>query len=234
MNTVDAAPDPAAERISQHYGLPGLLARIDAGLGQLGVAPEALTLDHLAPVDEFHFRGPAATAELIALLDPQAGTHILDVGSGLGGPARRLAKATGCRVTGVDLSAEYCTVGNSLNQRLGLDSLVGLQTGDATDLSGFADATFDGAWTIHVGMNIADKQSFYTNVVRVLKPGARFVLFDVLNADNGEVHYPMPWAATPETSFLVTAEQLNAALRSAGLDVVEVRDDTEAGRAFVE
>ena len=182
--------------IKAHYASPGLYERILQGVEAIGKSPASVDLEDLAAVDEFHLRGPAATRELIEILDVGADSHVLDVGSGLGGPARRLATATGCRVTGVDLSEDYCAVGNKLTGWLGLSERVRLEPGDATRLERFAPSSFDAAWSIHVGMNVEDKGSLYASVAHVLKPGAPFVLFDILSAGAGEPTYPAPWAAT--------------------------------------
>lgn len=227
MNTMTA--------IAQHYESPDLITRIKDGLGKIGKTPEAVTLDDLAPVDEFHFRGSAATQALIDLLDPKPGMQVLDAGAGLGGPARRLAQARNCKVTGVDLSADYCATGAVLNDWLGLSDRVTLTQGDVTNLNGFTDGAFDAAWTIHVGMNVADKSAFYTEVARVLKPGARFVLYDVLAADSQpEIAYPAPWAKESSTSFLVTLDQMTGHLSNAGFDVAQSQDQSAAGLAFLD
>ena len=238
-------PSPQPQSENQHYELKGLLGRIEEALKKISASKETVTIKELAQVDEFHFRGLAATKELIAQLGAKAGDHILDAGSGLGGPARQLAAATGCHVTGVDLSDEYTDVGQELNKWVGLQDKVALQKGDVTDLTQFGDATFDGAWTIHVGMNIRDKAAFYREVSRVLKPGSRFVIYDVIaikddadahNADahNANAHYPMPWSRSPGNSHLVTADQLDKTLGDQGFDVVEAKNQTGLGAAFVD
>ncbi len=220
--------------IKAHYASPGLYERIVQGVEAIGKSLESVDLDDLAAVDEFHLRGPAATRELIQILDVGADSHVLDVGSGLGGPARRLAKATGCRVTGVDLSEDYCTVGNELTGWLGLSEQVRLEPGDATNLERFAPSSFDAAWTIHVGMNVEDKGSLYASVAQVSKPGARFVLFDILSAGAGEPQYPTPWAATSEQSFLATVDEMSAHLERAGFSIVEIKDQTSQALAFLD
>ncbi len=220
--------------IKAHYASPGLNERIVQGLEAIGKSPSYVDLDDLAALDEFHFRGPAATRELIEILDVDADSHVLDVGSGLGGPARRLAKATGCRVTGVDLSEDYCAVGNELSGWLGLSERVRLEPGDATRLDRFAPSSFDAAWSIHVGMNIEDKGSLYASVAHVLKPGAPFVLFDILSAGTDEPQYPAPWAATPEQSFLATADEMPAQLERAGFSIIEIEDQTTQTLAFLD
>jgi ubiquinone/menaquinone biosynthesis C-methylase UbiE len=220
--------------IKQQYASPGLLDRIVKGLEASGKSLASLELDDLAAVDEFHLRGPAATRELIEILDVGADLHVLDVGSGLGGPARRLAKATGCRVTGIDLSDDFCAVGNELTGRVGLSEQVRLEPGDATNLDRFAPSSLDAAWSIHVGMNVEDKASLYANVARVLKPGSPLVLFDILSSGAEEPEYPAPWAATPEQSFLSSVDEMRAHLQHAGFSIIEIRDQTSLELAFVD
>jgi ubiquinone/menaquinone biosynthesis C-methylase UbiE len=220
--------------IKEQYASPGLSERIVQGLEAIGKSPATVDLDDLAALDEFHLRGPAATRELIEILDVGADAHVLDVGSGLGGPARRLAKATGCRVTGVDLSEDYCVVGNELTGWLGLSERVRLEPGDATQLDRFAASPFDAAWSIHVSMNVEDKSSLYASVAHVVKPGAPFVLFDILSAGTEEPQYPAPWAATPKQSFLATADEMSAHLERAGFSIIEIKDQTSQSLAFLD
>jgi ubiquinone/menaquinone biosynthesis C-methylase UbiE len=221
--------------VAEHYRSPGLLDRIEGGLSMLGKSTETVALDDLAPVDEYHLRGAAATLELIEWLDPEPEAHVLDAGSGLGGPARRLAQMRGCKVTGVDLSEEFCTAGSVINDWASLGGLVNLVPGDVTKLDGFADASFDAAWTIHVGMNIADKTSFYREIARVLKPGSRFALYDVLAADGQpEVEYPMPWARDSSASFLTSLDRTTNHLEEVGFSIENTQDQTAQGLAFLD
>jgi ubiquinone/menaquinone biosynthesis C-methylase UbiE len=221
-------------QIKDHYASPGLRDRIVKALESIGKSPSSVHLDDLAALDEFHVRGPAATRELIEILEVGAHSHVLDVGSGLGGPARRLAKATGCRVTGIDLSEDYCAVGNELTDWLGLSERVRLEARDATQLGSFAPSPFDAAWSIHVSMNVEDKSSLYASVADVLKPGAPFILFDLLSTGAEDPQYPAPWAATPEQSFLATADEMSAHLERAGFSIIETNDQTPQALAFVD
>lgn len=220
--------------IARHYTSPGLLARIEAGLAAMGKGRETVSIDELAPVDEFHVRGPQATAELIGLLGAAPGMHVLDAGSGLGGPARRLAQACGCRITGIDLSEDYCAVGATLNQWTALDSKVDLVVGDVTDLGAFPKARFDAAWTIHASMNIADKPAFYRETARVLKSRAKFVMYDILACDSRDIDFPVPWAMDDSASFLASRDDLQTGLESAGFQCVEFIDRTAECRDFLE
>jgi sarcosine/dimethylglycine N-methyltransferase len=226
------ADDTLTGRVLAHYELPGLARRIDEGLLALGEKPEAPSLSALAMVDEFHVRGHAVTRELIGRMSVTSGSRVLDVGSGLGGPARQLAAATGAEVTGVDISAMYCDVARSLTERTGLGGRVSFVSGRVESIAGTVP-TFDAAWTIHVGMNVGNKEAFYRAISRALKPGARFLVYDVLSGPGGEPRYPMPWARSSAESFLVTAEELKTHLTSAGFAVDEFRDDSAAAASFM-
>lgn len=218
--------------IEGHYAAADLVQRVETALARAGKPRDALTLDDLAPVDEFHVRGPAATEELIARLDPPPRARVLDIGAGLGGPARRLAQARGAHVTGVDLSADYVAAGTAFSRWVGLDGQVRLLTQDATDLSRFDDASFDAAWTIHAAMNIADKAALYRGVARVLRPGARFVVYDILAGDGGAITFPVPWARDASMSVLASRDAMTAHLSAAGFEVLETQDRTADGIAF--
>jgi ubiquinone/menaquinone biosynthesis C-methylase UbiE len=222
------------EPSSLHYELPGLLERITNGFSKMGKNVNDISVDDLAPIDEFHLGGPKATDGLIDLLGVESTAHVLDAGCGLGGPARRLARSTGCKVTGIDLSREYCTVGNHLTAATGLGSKVHLEIGDVTELSRYEDHSFDGAWTLHVGMNVADKEAFYSEVFRVLKPNSSFLLYDVLEGPaTGDIHYPVPWARDASSSFLVSRDRLEPLLQSVGFQVAGIQNKTASALELI-
>jgi ubiquinone/menaquinone biosynthesis C-methylase UbiE len=213
--------------VSQFYGgSGGLVDAIGAALDSAGIDRSALKPADLAPVDEFHIRGRAATLEIAEALQLTADSHVLDLGSGLGGPARTLAEVTDCRVTGVDLTPEFCEVATAMSEWTGLADHVDFQVGDAT-ATGLPDAGFDAAMTVHVAMNIPDKPALYAEAFRVLKPGGRFVVYDVLQGEGGDVHYPVPWADDPSISFLATPDETRAKLAAAGFDVVAEVDSSD-------
>jgi SAM-dependent methyltransferase len=219
--------------VARHYGRGGLLERILGALTEAGKDIEHLTIDDLAPVDEFHGRQRRATEELAAMLAPPAGARLLDIGSGIGGPSRYLAKMCGCRVSGVDLTEEFVAAANDLTRRAGLTGQVDFRQGSALDLP-FPDASFDLAWSQNVAMNIFDRPRWYAEVHRVLRPGGRFAFQDVAQGPAGPVHFPVPWSDTPALSFLRTAEDTRAMLEAAGFTVVEWRDTSEASIAEFE
>jgi len=170
-----ATPGPG---IVGHYSRGDLLRRLDAALADDGADPLHPSLEALAPYDQFHGRGLEATAELAACVRPAAAEHLLDIGSGIGGPARWFARHFGCRVTGIDLTDEFCDVARQLTKRVGLQTQVDFHAGDALAMP-FEAGLFDGAYSMNVSMNIADKAAFYCEIHRVLKPGAWLLLSDV-------------------------------------------------------
>ena len=216
---------PSESEIQSHYSQGGLLERILSALRTAGKDVDALTVDELSPVDEFHSRGRAATQELAKLAAFAKGTRVLDVGSGLGGPARYLAATCGCDVTGIDLQPEFCEVANELSRRSGMAGLTRFQQANALELP-FPDASFDAAWTIQMQMNIADKRRFYAEIARVLRPGGRFAFQEICGGNDEPLHYPVPWATCPEHSHLIAPEPLRALLGQVGLREEVWRDIT--------
>jgi SAM-dependent methyltransferase len=204
--------------VTDHYERSNALELVAAGLDELAPDGRQLSLDELAGFDHFHTAGPLATARMADLLAPASTDTVLDAGSGLGGPARYLADRFGCRVVGVDLTPLFVDVGRLLNQRTGFDDRVELRVGDITALD-LPDASVDHVWTQHVAMNIADRPGLYAEIRRVLKPGGRFALFDVIDGGGGEILLPVPWATEPHHNHLVSREELRTLLADAGFRV---------------
>jgi SAM-dependent methyltransferase len=219
-------------QVSRFYSGPGgLVAAISSALDAAGRRFARSRPADLAPVDEFHIRGRAASLEIIEALGLTSESQVLDLGSGLGGPARTLAELTGCTITGVDLTPEFCEVATALSEWTGLSERTHFQVGDAT-ATGLPDAAVDAALTVHVAMNISDKQALYAEAFRVLRPGGRFVVYDVLQGEGGDVHYPVPWASDSSTSFLATPEDMRELLPAAGFEVIAEVDSSDEGLAW--
>lgn len=210
-----------------HYTRGNLKALVLDALAAAGKDSRALTIEDLAPLDEFHVNGRAATADLARRAGLSPGLRVLDVGSGLGGPSRHLARDYGCHVTGLDLTREYCEVAGMLADMTGLSDRVAYRRGNALDMP-FGDQSFDVVWTQHASMNIADKATLYDEIRRVLKVGGTLAFYDFAAGPGGDLHFPVPWSRTPRTNHLVAADALRGLLEERAFRVVEWRDVSAA------
>jgi len=217
--------------IARHYSSGDLLHRLDTALREDGCDPDRPSLAALAPYDQFHGRGLEATIEMMGLVHVRASDHILDIGSGIGGPARTFVEHFGCRVTGIDLTEEFCEVARHLTRLLGMQERATFEAGDALAMP-FAAESFEGAYSMNVSMNIADKRGLYREIRRVLKPGGWLILSEIAKGEGDEPDYPTPWAASARTSFLATPEDTRSALSEVGFEVVSLRSTAEEARAF--
>jgi ubiquinone/menaquinone biosynthesis C-methylase UbiE len=204
--------------VNKHYGFGSIMDQVLAGLNLAGKDINSLTVDDLAPIDEFHTRGRTSILEVADLANINKSDIVLDVGCGLGGTARHLAKQYHCNVVGIDLTEEYIEVGNQLTQCVGLDNKVKLQQGSALSLP-FGDEEFDVVWTEHVQMNIADKVNFYSEIARVLKPGGKFLFHDIFRGLGDSPLYPAPWAEDESISFLATELEAQNTIENVGLKI---------------
>lgn len=216
--------------VRRHYDATGLTERLKAALAGITPDERPLTPQQLASLDHFHTRGAEATIELGKLAGITTAASVLDVGSGIGGPARLLAAAYGCRVAGMDISPAFVDAAHYLTGRTGQNGQVSFETASALDLP-FVDGHFDVALLQHVAMNIADRATLYREIRRVLKPGGRFATFDVVTA-GGVPHYHVPWARTPDASFLLSADETRRAIEPAGFRPLVWRDDTELAKEW--
>jgi ubiquinone/menaquinone biosynthesis C-methylase UbiE len=210
-------------QVARHYGRSDLERAILDALVASGRDPDRLVPSDLAPVDEFHTGGREATIALAMQMAIAAGSDLLDIGCGIGGASRFFAEAYGCRVTGIDLTADFVRTAEALARRVGLGDRVSYRQGSALALP-FAPGAFDGAYVMHVGMNVEDKPALFAEARRVLKDGAVFAVYDVMRAAPGELSFPVHWATGPETSFLATPREYRRALAGAGFEICQERD----------
>lgn len=217
--------------VSRHYTHGGLLGAILSGLEKLEKGPENVQVTDLAPVDEFHIGGRVATESFLDQIGLRAEDHVLDIGCGLGGASRFAAHRYGCRVTGVDLTQEYVETGTTLCSWVGLAGRVNLEQGNAT-ATPYADGTFDKAFMLHVGMNIADKPILASELHRVIKPGGTLGIYDVMRVGDGELTYPVPWATDDRGSVVGTPAEYEKALKSAGFAITDKRNRRDFALEF--
>ncbi|MEW6636723.1 MAG: methyltransferase domain-containing protein [Actinomycetota bacterium] len=216
---------PENRSVSAHYGRIDLVERIITALRAAGKDPEALEAEDLAPVDQLHTRGREATLKLARLAGARSGMRVLDVGGGLGGPARTLASEFGCAVEVLDVTEELCLAGAALTARTGLSHLVRFQHGSALEMP-YQEASFDLAWTQHSSMNIADKARLYSEIRRVLKPGGRLALHEIMAGQTCPIRLPVPWAREPGISHLERPERIRTLILASGFRELAWTDET--------
>lgn len=214
--------------VTAHYNRAGSLAERILQLARThGPVQEAtLRAPDLERFDQFHMSGSRSTARLAELAEPEAGDLVLDVGAGIGGPARQVAHDRQITVVALDLTESFCRDAATLSRAVGLEQAVLPCCADATRLP-FRDDSFDLVWTQHAAMNIPDKASLYREAARVLKPGRLLALHDIMAGPAGAPYYPAPWAATEAQSALLSPEEVRALIRHTGLEEVMWQDDTD-------
>lgn len=211
------------DEVARYWTHGSLERAIRDGLSAMGCDLDSVQPDDLAAVDEFHMGGREATVRLAERMGLEPGMAVLDIGCGIGGPARFIARQYGCAVVGVDLTPEYVAVAETLTRMVGLADRVTFRVGSATDPL-FEAARFDAATLLHVGMNVPDKERLCAAAARVLRPGSVFVVYDVMRVGEGELMFPVPWAATPAMSFVADPATYRQALEAAGFEVTAQTD----------
>jgi SAM-dependent methyltransferase len=201
--------------VSRHYASYNVLARIRAGLAEMGHDPDRVSPEVLKPVDEFHIGGAEATSALLEKLSIRPEMQVLDIGSGIGGPARMIAARFGCHVTGVDLTPDFVKTARALSAMCGMADRVQFEVGSGVALP-LGDASFDLALLLHVGMNIPDKAALFREARRVLRNMGTFAVYEVMRTGDGDLSFPVPWAETPDLSALETPETYRDAAKAAG------------------
>lgn len=213
----------SANAIADHWGRGDVYGLIVSALNKASKPLKGLTVEDLAPVDHFHARGFPATVELADRLPIKADQHIVDIGCGLGGPARYIAKRFQCTVSGVDITQPFVEAANMLTKLVRMEGQVKIERGDGQHLP-YPSACFDGGYTQHVTMNVPDRATFFAEAYRVLKPGAFFALTEHGSGAKGHPHYPVPWSADGSSAYLATPTETRAFLAEAGFEDIVVED----------
>lgn len=207
-----------ARAANEYWGREGLAEAMLAGLADAGKDLDALTIDDLASLDQFHGGGKAATQRLARLAGLEPGTRVLDVGGGIGGPSRTLVVEFGCQVTLVDPTESYVQAGQLLTERLGLTHRLTHRVGSGLDLP-IEDGSFDMVWTQNSGMNVEDKARLYAEFYRVLRPDGRLAIQEPMAGPVQPPIFPLMWARDASTSFLRSPAEMRAVIVAAGFRV---------------
>jgi ubiquinone/menaquinone biosynthesis C-methylase UbiE len=214
------------EHLNEHYGQDDLCGKIKHACEKLGLSPEEMTREDLANLDEIHIRGLDATRELAKLAGLEPDQRVLDVGCGLGGPARTLAAEFGVQVLGLEIVTEFCRAAAMLTEWVGMTDKVSFREGDMRAMP-FEDDEFDMVMTLHTILNVAEKDALFAEIHRVLKPAGGFLIYEVCGDDDASLHYPVPWADDPAISCLLTAAELRDRIISAGFSEKHWSDVTQ-------
>ncbi len=223
--------DNIKSEVVKHYSRSDLFETIIQKLRDSGIEKDKITQKDISAVDEFHIRGADATHELITESGINKDSKILDVGCGIGGPARVIAFETGCKVTGIDLTEDFIRTAKLLSELVGLDDRTEFICADATKLP-FNDETFDIVWTQHAQMNIKEKDKLYSEIFRVLKKGGKFIYYDIFSTGNDPLFYPLPWAEKINISHLITVHEYDELLKKTGFKGIQKTDKTEKSINF--
>ena len=223
--------DNIKSQVVKHYSRSDLFETIIQKLRDSGIERDKITQKDISAVDEFHIRGAEATHELITESGINKDSKILDVGCGIGGPARMIAFETGCKVTGIDLTVDFIRTAKLLSELVGMDDLTEFICADATKLP-FNDESFDIVWTQHAQMNIKEKDKLYSEIFRVLKKGGKFIYYDIFSAGNEPLYYPLPWAEESTISHLIEVQEYADLLKETGFKEIKTTDKTERSINF--
>jgi sterol 24-C-methyltransferase len=190
--------------------------------------------------DSFHFaprtRGQSLRESLVhyqqhlaARMGARSGMVVLDAGCGIGGPMRTIAKHTGARIVGLNISSVQARRGRELNEQAGLAAQCTIEEGDFLAMP-FSEATFDAAYAIESAPHATSKAQLFAELFRVLKPGAMLVGHDWCLTERFDARVPQHAQAKHDIQKgislpdISTLAELQSAVSGAGFVEIEVRD----------
>ena len=213
-------------QIIEQYQRGNLLEKINSSLNAVGKELSSINSDDLIFMDELHIGGRKASRDLAKTASFESGTSVLDVGCGIGGPARMLAEEFGCSVTGLDITEEFCSTAEELTRAMGLASKVKFINANALDMP-FSPGEFDAVWTQHCSMNIKDKPLLFSEFSKVLRKKGKLVIHDITAGPNPPVEFPVPWAKEQSVSFLITEDEMLSILENSGFKTIHRKNISE-------
>lgn len=219
--------------VIHQYTRENIYETIVKRLHEQGVEKNKITREHISSVDEFHIKGAEVSLEMAKEAELSKELKVLDVGCGIGGPARMIADVFGCSVTGVDLTNEFIRTASLLSQLVGLSGKTEFMTADATELP-FEDNTFDVVWTQHAQMNIEEKEKLYSEIHRVLKREGRFIYYDIFSSEKEDLKFPLPWADDSSISFLIELNDFGRLMKETGFKELLRKERTSDSIDFFE
>ncbi len=191
-----------------------------------GITLEGLSEAELQAYDQDHYGGIAITEQLAEDAGIAVGHHVLDVCSGMGGPARYFAHHRGCRVTGLDLTESRVASAGRLTSLVRLDHLVDFRQGNAQAMP-FDGATFDTAISQEALLHVPDKRAVINECARVLKPGGVLAFTDLTQREAIAGADMQKLGKALALVNFATSDQYRQWLRAAGFDIIVDVDRSE-------
>ena len=210
-----------SKNIENFWTRGDVFSRVHHAMSEAGLINKELNIEDLFPIDQYHARGIAATVDLGKRMPISKNQKIIDIGCGLGGPARYYAKEFKCFITGIDITPSFIEIGNEFNKLTSMSDNIQLLVGNGEILD-FKNETFDGAYSQHVTMNISDRKKFFSEAFRVLKKDSFFAFTEHGLGPEGNPIFPLPWADSSEMSFLLPPETTISILKDIGFSDIKI------------
>ena len=200
-----------------------------AAQGLAGSAP--LSPEQLFPFDQIHYHGTAAVQRAIDTLQLGADHHVVEIGSGLGGPARFMAHSAACSVTAIELQPRLHDIATDLTRRCGLDGRVHHLRGDALSCP-LPDAGFDAVVSWLAVHHIPERPRLLQRMADTLRPGGRLYLEDLYARSSFTAAEAIDVDRLLYGVTMTMLEAYRRDLEAAGFSSITVEDTTDDWSAF--